>query len=215
MAMILSPSSMTVSGRSGVAIPSRMTANSEQPSGIYMSLGARPIAGEPGLEVRLDQLELALAERRQMEQLVDRDVLFDRAQDHPGRADSSSTPRCRKSASFLGLLTRAMVRGTSKWCFAIWQMTRLSSSSPVTAATTSARLQPASARYLPSQPSCAMTIEPISSAICRARDAVLLHERDLVARFDQLLGEVVADLAPADDEHEHVRPPDAWPAGPA
>ena len=116
---------------------------------------------------------------------------------------SSSTPRCRKSASFLGLLTRAIVRGTSKWCLAIWQMTRLSSSSPVTAATTSARLQPASPRYLPSQPSWAMTIEPISSAICCARDAVLLHERDLVARFDELLGEVVADLPAADDEYEH------------
>ena len=87
MAMTLSPSSMTVSGRSGVAMPSRMTANSEQPSGIARSFGARPIAGEPSLEVRLDELELALAERREVEQLVDRDVLLDRAQDHPGRAD--------------------------------------------------------------------------------------------------------------------------------
>ena len=40
-----------------------------------------------GLEVRLDELELALAERRQVEQLVDRDVLLDRAEDHPRRAD--------------------------------------------------------------------------------------------------------------------------------
>ena len=47
MAMTLSPSSMIVSGRSGVATPSRMTANSEQPSGIARSFGARPIAGEP------------------------------------------------------------------------------------------------------------------------------------------------------------------------
>ena len=81
----------------------------------------------------------------------------------------SSTPRCRNSSSFLGLLTRAIVRGTSKWCLAIWQITRLSSSSPVTAATMSARLAPASARYLPSQPSWARTIEPISSAIWSAR----------------------------------------------
>ena len=76
-----------MSGRSGVATPSRMTANSEQPSGMARSRGALPIAGEPGLEVRLDELELVLAERRQVEQLVDRDVLLDRAQDHPGRAD--------------------------------------------------------------------------------------------------------------------------------
>src|SRR3954471_21386804 len=37
------------------------------------------------LEMRLDELELALAEGRQVEQLVDRDVLLDRAEDHPGR----------------------------------------------------------------------------------------------------------------------------------
>ena len=36
----------------------------------------------------------------------------------------------------------------------------------------------------------------------RAR-AVLLHERDLMARFDEFLGEVVADFPPADDEYEH------------
>ena len=53
-----------------------------------------------------------------------------------------------------------------------------------------------------------MTIEPISSAICWARARVLLHEGHLVARFDQLLGQVVPDLAAADDEHEHrLRPP--------
>ena len=87
MAITLSPSRRTVSGRSGDATPSRMTANSEQPSGMSRSRGARPMAGEPGLEVRLDELELALAEGGQVEQLVDRDVLLDRAEDHPGRAD--------------------------------------------------------------------------------------------------------------------------------
>jgi hypothetical protein len=71
--------------------------------------------------------------------------------------------------SFFGLLTRAIVRATSKWCFAIWQITRLSSSSPVTAATMSARFAPASPRYLPSQPSWGTTTDPISSAICAAR----------------------------------------------
>ena len=76
-----------MSGRSGVATPSRMTANSEQPSGIDRSRGARPDRRRAGLEVRLDQLQLALAQGGQVEQLVDRDVLLDRAQDHPGRAD--------------------------------------------------------------------------------------------------------------------------------
>src|SRR5689334_13877459 len=41
--------------------------------------------GRTGLEMRLDELELALAECRPVEELVDRDVLVDRAEDPPGR----------------------------------------------------------------------------------------------------------------------------------
>ena len=76
-----------MSGRSGVAIPSRMTANSEQPSGMARSLRRPADRRRAGLQVRLDELELALAERGEVEQLVDRDVLLDRAEDHPRRAD--------------------------------------------------------------------------------------------------------------------------------
>ena len=108
-------------------------------------------------------------ELRQVEQLVDRDVLLDGAEGHARRADDLVHAEVPEQRLVLGLFTRAMVRGTSKWCLAIWQMTRLSSSSPVTAATMSARFAPASPRCLPSQPSCAMTMLPISSAICRAR----------------------------------------------
>jgi len=73
--------------------------------------------GRPDLEVRLDQLELAFAERREVEQLVDRDVLFDRAQDHPGRADQLVDPEMAEERSFLGLLTRAIVlaRRSGAW----------------------------------------------------------------------------------------------------
>ena len=67
--------------------PSRITAKSEQPSGIVEILRRLADRRRAGLEVRLDQLQLALAEGREMEQLVDRDVLLDRAEDHPGRAD--------------------------------------------------------------------------------------------------------------------------------
>ena len=130
----------------------------------------------------------------------------------------SSTPRCRNSSSLRGLLTRAMVRGTSKWCLAIWHTTRLSSSSPVTAATMPARLAPASSRCLPSQPSRLSTMEPTSSAICRARAPVLLQQHQLMARREELLGQVVADLAAAHDDHIHrsvlaSRPPRPARAG--
>ena len=70
-----------------MATPSRMTANSEQPSGIA-EVARRPADRRRArLQVRLDELQLALAEGRQVEQLVDRDVLLDRAEDHPRRAD--------------------------------------------------------------------------------------------------------------------------------
>ena len=115
----------------------------------------------------------------------------------------SSTPRWRKRSSFLGLLTRAIVRGTSKWCLAIWQITRLSSSSPVTAATMSARFAAGLAEVL----ALAAVMGDDDRAdlvgdLVRPRP-VLLHEDDLVAALDELLGQVVADLAAADDEHEH------------
>src|SRR5206468_11501206 len=44
---------------------------------------------------------------------------------------------------------------------------------------------------------------------------ILLHQGHLVARFDELLGEVVANLAATNDEHEHVRPPGSRPAWPS
>ncbi len=62
------------------------------------------MAGEPGLEVRLDDLELALAEGRQVEQLVDRDVLLDRAEDHPGRADQLVHPEVPEQPLVLGVV---------------------------------------------------------------------------------------------------------------
>ena len=95
---------MTVSGRSGVATPSRMTANSEQPSGIDEVLRRPADRRRAGLQVRLDELELALAEGRQVEQLVDRDVLLDRAQDHPGRADELVDAEVAEERLVLGVV---------------------------------------------------------------------------------------------------------------
>ena len=55
-----------------------------------------------------------------------------------------SMPSNLKIASFFGLLMRAIVRATLNFFFAIWQIIRLSSSSPVTAIANSARPIPAS-----------------------------------------------------------------------
>src|SRR5829696_3450018 len=48
IAITLSPSASTVSARSGVGTPSRITPNSEQPFGTARSRATRPIAGDPG-----------------------------------------------------------------------------------------------------------------------------------------------------------------------
>src|SRR4051794_15893231 len=52
-------------------------------------------------------------------------------------------PSSLKCSRFRGLLTRAMMRSQRYFSFATWQMRRLSSSSPVTATTRSARWMPA------------------------------------------------------------------------
>ena len=54
--------------------------------------------------MRLDELELAFAEGREMEQLVDRDVLLDRAQDHPRRADQLVDAEMAEERLVLGVV---------------------------------------------------------------------------------------------------------------
>ena len=77
----------------------------------------------------LDEFERAVFEARDDGELGIDLIVFSRSIDS-------------KMALFLGLLTRAMQRAVERF-FAIKQITRLSSSSPVSATTTSARLMPA------------------------------------------------------------------------
>ena len=67
--------------------------------------------------------------------------------------DTSTPQASSKSHSFLGLLTRATVRGTPYSVLDSREMTRLDLSSPVAATTTSAVPAPASARASTSQAS--------------------------------------------------------------
>ena len=71
-------------------------------------------------------------------------------------------------AALRGLLMRAMVRGTLNFRLASRQTTRLSSSSPVTAMTASARFIPTWAKVLESQPSPTHTWSAPSSSIRKA-----------------------------------------------
>ena len=65
----------------------RISTKSEQPSGRSMSVGPLPDRRRVRPDLGLEQLELAALELREVEQLVDRDVLLDGGQDHAGRAD--------------------------------------------------------------------------------------------------------------------------------
>src|SRR5438034_9815111 len=85
----------------------------------------------------------------------------------------SSMPSVLKTISFLGLLTRAITRGVRHRIFASWQITRFFASSPVTAMSASARLQPASICARPSSAGAFITIEPRRSwtKLARRRSA--------------------------------------------
>ena len=115
----------------------------------------------------------------------------------------SSTPRWRKSSSFLGLLTRAIVRRHVEVVLG-----HLADDEVV--------LVVAGDRGHDVGPGAAGLAEVLAlAAVVGDHDradlvgdlvrpgAVLLHEDDLVAVLDELLGQVVADLPAADDEDEH------------
>ena len=87
MAMTLSPSASTVSVSQRRRRPVADDAEQRAALGHREVHRDLPDGRRARLEVRLDDLELADAERRQVEQLVDRDVLLDGAEDHPGGAD--------------------------------------------------------------------------------------------------------------------------------
>ena len=94
-------------------------------------------------------------------------------------------------------------------------MTRLSSSSPVTAATTSALSTCASASRVASHASAwshghaGGLVGPLG----RAHDGrVVVHDEHVVPGLVQLLGDEPPDAAAAGDDHSHQCPPLAGPA---
>jgi hypothetical protein len=67
-------------------------------------LGRASHRRRPLLEVGLDEFQLAFAERGQVEQLGDRDVLLDRAEDHPGGADDLVDAQVPEQLLVLGVV---------------------------------------------------------------------------------------------------------------
>ena len=83
---------------------------------------------------------------------------------------ATSTPHISLNIhSFFGLFTRATTRRVPNSCLASREITRLSSSSPVTDATTSASSQPAAANVETSHASASSQATPAGSPIRRWR----------------------------------------------
>ena len=124
-----------------------------------------------------------------------------------GAETATSTPQVSLNIhSLSGLLMRAMTRGTPNSCLESSDTTRLSSSSPVTATTTSARWGSALARSDTSQASPRSHSAPSVGAGDRdlgmARLA-LLHDHDLVTGRRQLGRDERADLSATHDQDPH------------
>ena len=122
-----------------------------------------------------------------------------------GGETSASTPHCSvNSHSFFGWFTRASTRGTANSCFASSDVTRLSSSSPVAATSTSALgglgalEHPRLARVAEHHPHLR---GPGPQLLDEA--AVLLDQRDLVPALGEVDREVPPDRAAAGDDDLH------------
>ena len=138
-----------------------------------------------------------------MQQLVDRDVLLDRGECHARGADDLVHAQVAEQLLVLGVVdARDGARHVEV------MLGHLAHDEVVLVVTghrghDAGTVCPASARCLPSQPSLLSTMLPSSSAICRARPAILLEDHQLVTGLQQLLGEEVADLPASDDDDVH------------
>ncbi len=103
-----------------------------------------PDGGRVVCEGHLHQVRMAALELQQSDERADRHGFFDERSHHERHADRNvDPPGLIEDPWFFGLLTLAMTRGTANSCLERREITRLSSSSPVAAMTTSTLAKPA------------------------------------------------------------------------
>src|SRR5712671_2913008 len=156
-----------------------------------------------GLEVGLDELELALAEGGEVEQLVDRNVLLDRAEDHSGRADQLVHPEVLEQL----LVLRVVDPGDGPRDVEMMLCHLADDEVVLVVARHGGDDVSAVAAGLPEVLALAAIVgnddgTDLVGDLTRPLK-LLLHEHDLMAGLDELLGQVIADLAAADDQYEH------------
>src|ERR1700750_1955217 len=110
-------------------------------------------------------------------------------------------PSSSKYGRLRGLLTRAMIREQRYFSLAIWQIRRVSSSSPVGAVDAGALEDP----QLRGVPVLDRVLELLLDR--QVARALALDDRHLVALGDELAGEVPADLAGSGDDDVHELDP--------
>ena len=170
--------------------------------------GDRP-ADDRGVvgEGDLDQPRQAAFEAQDLDELADAHRLLDQRGDQVGVDTKRSTPQFSVNIhSFFGWLTRAMTRGIPNSCLASSETTRLSSSSPVAATSTSHVLEPGLAERRDLAGVADVPLDARRRAWPRSTTAsVLLDEQDLVAGVMQGSGDVLPDVAGSGDRDSHGR----------
>ena len=150
---IVSPALTSVSPSGTRRSPARSSATITECFGNCSCARRRWLAGEVGRDRELHELQVAAFERHERRDIADVDFLLDDLHHDFGAAHD------RIDAEFLeDLLVLRIVDARDRARFMEFrlvtrQMTRLSSSSPVSAMTTSARMTPASSSTSGSQPS--------------------------------------------------------------
>ena len=118
----------------------------------------------------------------------------------------TSTPHISLNIhSLFGLLTRATTRGTANSCFDSNDTTRLSSSSPVTAATTSQPATPAAWRASQLTPVAPYPPDTWRRGVGMLTDDpwIVVEDLDLVTGRPELFGDETAHTATTDDQCFH------------
>ncbi len=201
-----SPAEKTVSGWGITTWPSRRIATTAESGGRRSSYSGRPTDGELSGRV-ISTIEMRPPSRRisrtRSPTVTASSTMAVRM---CGGDTAASTPHCSvNSHSFFGWFTRARTRGTANSCLANSDVTRLSSSSPVAATTTSALDSSAPPSTHGSQPSPRSTLTfGAHSRAFSTTSGSLIDERDVVSSVGEICRQVSADRACTrhDDAHQ-------------
>ncbi len=177
----------TVAGSTSSVRPCRNTEMRRDPAGSARPPDLLARGRRAALDLHLDDDEPLLLELEQPDEPVLGDLVLDEAEDARRRAHGLRDPEQVEVLLVARVVdARDRLRARRSASFAICEMTRLSSSSPVTASRSSGgRAMPARSSTLISVASPRITTGPNSSSSRAKRSGALLDQRDLVPELEQ------------------------------